>query len=371
MKKGLLLFTALIFATCATVQAQSPQGMNYQAVVRNATGQPVVSGTVNFRFTIRTGTATGTSVFQETQSASTNQFGLASVVIGSVGSGLSSVDWANGSKFLQVEIDPTGGTTFTDMGTTQLVSVPYALYAANSAPGPQGPTGPQGAAGNDGATGATGAPGADGSNGTDGADGATGPQGPQGVTGAQGATGSQGPTGAQGATGPAGATGAQGATGPGGATGATGAQGATGANGAQGAQGIVNVLTASASGANPNDLTANTIGFVGPTVSVTITAGQKIHLVATKAMGSTIAGGATGLDIFPGYQLSTATTPTASGNGIYGIQCSQNSRTPYTVNYVFTGLAAGTYTIGMVCRSPTPANWNLNEYGYTSVIVVN
>lgn len=219
--------------------AQAPQVLNYQAVVRGANGNPVANNTpVQVRFTVHDGTATGTAVFTETVSATTNQFGLVSTGIGSVSS-LSSVNWGNGAKFLQVELSISGGS-FTDMGTSQLNSVPYALFAANSQPGPAGPTGPAGADGATGADGAQGPAGAAGATGADGAQGPagpTGPQGPAGAAGAQGPAGADGATGADGAQGPAGPTGPQGPAGADGATGADGPQGPAGADGATGADG--------------------------------------------------------------------------------------------------------------------------------------
>jgi hypothetical protein len=144
----------------------------------------------------------------------TNQFGLFTTALGTgtqVGSAtFSSIIWATNPKFLQVEIDPTGGTSYIDMGTTQLNAVPYALYAATAGGGTPGATGPTGATGT-GTAGATGPTGI----GATGATGATGPSGATGQTGtgAQGATGPTGPGG--GSTGPTGPTGAQGPTGSG------------------------------------------------------------------------------------------------------------------------------------------------------------
>ena len=118
MKKLSLL--SLIFISLLTF-GQVPQGINYQAVVRNNTGAVVTNTTVSIKFEIHDGTPTGTIVFQETHSVQTNQFGLATLVIGSVGN-LTTVNWGdNQSKYLQVEMDPTGGINYTDMGTTQLV----------------------------------------------------------------------------------------------------------------------------------------------------------------------------------------------------------------------------------------------------------
>jgi hypothetical protein len=179
---------ALILASFFSADAQAPQLINYQAIVRNGGGQPVAGGTVvSLRFTIHDVTANGTTVFTETQRDTANQFGLVTAKIGSQNN-LALVNWGTGDKYLQVELDPTGGSNFTDMGTQQLLSVPYALFAANSAQGPQGPTGPEGF----GATGPTGIAGATG---------ATGIGGAVGVTGATGLTGAIGATGATGATG--------------------------------------------------------------------------------------------------------------------------------------------------------------------------
>ena len=229
----------------AVAVAQAPGKMNYQAVVRNNSGQTVASGTaVKLRFTIHDGTANGTAVYNEVVSTTANQFGLVSVEIGT-GGNLGIVNWGGGAKFLQVEVDISNSGTYTDMGTSQLLSVPYALYAANSAPGPQGPqgvTGPQGVPGAPGAAGtpgSTGVPGPQGVTGPTGATGmgggATGPTGPQGAQGIAGATGNNGATGAQG---PAGVAGPQGVPGTNGAPGVTGPTGPTGAQGLQGIQGV-------------------------------------------------------------------------------------------------------------------------------------
>ena len=232
MKKLLLLFLAFI-AHCllptANLFSQSPQQMNYQAVVRNSSGNPVANNTpVKLRFSIHDGSPTGTVVFNETQSTTANQFGLVNVQIGQLGN-LAVVSWGFGAKYLQVETDINNSGTFTDMGNSQLLSVPYALYAANSNAGPAGPTGAQGIQGPTGLSGAAGATGATGLNGQNGNTGATGLNGNTGDTGPTGPTGAgggaTGPTGANGNTGDTGPTGANGQAGPTGAAGATGATG--------------------------------------------------------------------------------------------------------------------------------------------------
>ncbi|MBK7761886.1 MAG: hypothetical protein IPI46_00750 [Bacteroidetes bacterium] len=134
-----LAFTFLsIFAyslMSISARCQAPQSIPYQAVARNASGDLLASQNISLRFSVRNANATGTIVYQETQTATTNSLGLFSVNLGqgtpTIGT-VSAIDWANGSKFIQVELDPNGGTSYTNMGTTQLMSVPYALNAASS-----------------------------------------------------------------------------------------------------------------------------------------------------------------------------------------------------------------------------------------------
>ena len=148
MKSLKHLLTLLMVWTVATTFAQVPQLINYQAVVRNSAGATVPNNTpVVLRFTIHDATATGTAVYIETSSTlNANQFGLVSTAIGKNAS-LSVVNWGTNTKWLQVEAN-INSAGFVDMGTQQLVSVPFALYALNSAnggaTGATGPTGPQG-----------------------------------------------------------------------------------------------------------------------------------------------------------------------------------------------------------------------------------
>ncbi len=190
-----LLFIAAIAFTSATF-AQAPQKMSYQAVVRDASNDLVASSPVGMRISIHEGTAAGTVVYSETQTITSNANGLVSLVIGDgavVSGDLSTIDWSTGMYFIESETDVTGGTNYTITGTSQLLSVPYALYAENAGvPGVPGPQGPAGADGADGVDGATGPMGPQGPAGADGVDGATGPMGPQGPAGADGATGPAG-----------------------------------------------------------------------------------------------------------------------------------------------------------------------------------
>jgi hypothetical protein len=134
MKK--LLFVLVAFATFSiSTFCQSPGGFNYQAVVRNASNAIVSNQAVGLRMTLQQGTIGGATVYSETFAVITNTNGLVNVQIGS-GSVLSgtftTIDWANGPYFIETAVDATGGANYVVMGTSQLMSVPYALYAKTS-----------------------------------------------------------------------------------------------------------------------------------------------------------------------------------------------------------------------------------------------
>ena len=115
--------------------SQAPQGIPYQAIARNASGQPIASTAVKVRFTIRDSIATGAIKYQETHKPTTSALGLFSVNVGMgtvVSGSFSGINWGKNAKFLQVEMDPAGGANYTDLGTTQMMSVPYALYAGSA-----------------------------------------------------------------------------------------------------------------------------------------------------------------------------------------------------------------------------------------------
>ena len=122
---------------CLTeMMAQTPNQINYQAVAINTNGTVIANQSIRVRFKIRTGAAGGTVVYSEARTVTTDATGLFNIVIGSTGGTItgswSAIDWNNGTKFLQVEIDPAGGSNFTNMGTQQLVSVPYAQHAKSA-----------------------------------------------------------------------------------------------------------------------------------------------------------------------------------------------------------------------------------------------
>ena len=146
-----------------TTTTQVPEKMSYQAVVRNTTNNLVTNQPVGMQISILQGSATGTAVYVETQTPTSNANGLVSLEIGGgtvVSGNMATINWANGPYFIKTETDPTGGSSYTITGTSQLLSAPYALYAktsGSSIPGPAGPMGPQGLTGPQGPAGTPGA----------------------------------------------------------------------------------------------------------------------------------------------------------------------------------------------------------------------
>jgi len=133
-----ILLTLLIFTGSISLFSQAPEGFSYQAVVRDNGGLPLANQAVSFRFNINKGSPGGISVFGETHNVTTDGAGVVSLIInnGTLKTGIfENIDWGSDSYFLKIELDKTGGTSYSDMGTTQLLSVPYALYAKASANG--------------------------------------------------------------------------------------------------------------------------------------------------------------------------------------------------------------------------------------------
>jgi hypothetical protein len=133
MKKFISLFVVIL--STYSLFAQAPQKMSYQAVIRNSNNELVASKSVGMRVSILQGSVTGTAVYSELHNTTTNANGLATIEIGggtSPSGTFLSINWANGTYFIKTETDPNGGTTYSITATTQLLSVPYALYAANA-----------------------------------------------------------------------------------------------------------------------------------------------------------------------------------------------------------------------------------------------
>lgn len=121
----------------------------------------------------------------------------------------------------------------------------------------------------------------------------------------------------------------------------------------------------------PGVMPTATTGFLSTTLNVTITAGQKIHVTATQTFGSTALLGGGGLDIYIGYRLVGAPAISLAGGGMWDNRVPQNTRIPFTVSAVLTGLPAGTYEVGMAGDDDGNGMWNNMEWGYVSVIVLN
>ncbi len=141
MKKFYLLLTIIVVTIIQVANAQAPQGIPYQAVARDNAGNLIKNQPISLRFSIHDGSANGAVVYSETHAVTTDALGLFSVNIGegitpTTNSTFANVNWGSGAKYTQVELDVAGGSNFVDMGTTKMMSVPYALYAGSSAAAP-------------------------------------------------------------------------------------------------------------------------------------------------------------------------------------------------------------------------------------------
>jgi hypothetical protein len=267
-----LILVLFVLLLGLPAMAQSPQQFKFQAVARNAEGNPYASEQLGVRISILRGSATGFVDYSERHLVATSPFGVFDLAIGAgvpLSGDMEDIDWGSNAYYIKVDIDPAGGTSYLTLGTSQLLSVPYALYARESGSGGGGdptsqlqnliynpdtqtltitqgnsvslniPTGgatqilsfdpstnelsisdgntvvlPTGAPGPQGPAGAVGPTGPAGPAGADGATGPAGPQGPAGADGATGPAGPQGPAGADGAPGPEGPMGPEGPQGP-------------------------------------------------------------------------------------------------------------------------------------------------------------
>ena len=130
-----LILLSVLLGSLNTVMAQAPQAIPYQGVARNASGNILSNQNIGLRLSILDLTPAGAVVYSETHTTVTTNLGLFNLNIGSgtpiVGT-LAGVNWGVGAKFIKVEMDPTGGVTYINMGTSQLNSVPYALFAGQS-----------------------------------------------------------------------------------------------------------------------------------------------------------------------------------------------------------------------------------------------
>jgi hypothetical protein len=308
--------------------AQAPDGINYQAVIRNFSNTLVANTTIAIRIQIKQTSASGTIVFQERHSVTTSPLGVVNLVIGQgtlLGGNFSTINWATGPYFVSLGVSFTNGSTYLDYGSQQLMSVPYALYAKNS--GNQlnqwryGTTVPAAALGTLGDFYL---------NMTDGnvyyktnpttwllTGNITGPAGAAGATGAQGIQGIQGIAGPSGAAGTNGAQGIQGAPGVPGPQGIQGLTGAAGSNGLNGQNALVKT-TLETAGANctnggvkvESGLDANNNGILDP---------AEVNALLTTYVCNGLTG-AQGIQGLPGATGLTGPTGPQGANGSAGIQ---------------------------------------------------
>src|SRR3989338_2126395 len=131
MRKLFTLLLALLIAK--VVFAQTPQKMSYQAVIRNNAGELISDKPIGIKISILD--SSNTAVFSEVHTLTTNSNGLANLIIGGgapIIGAVALINWADGPFFIKTETDPTGGSNYTISGTSELLSVPYALFSANN-----------------------------------------------------------------------------------------------------------------------------------------------------------------------------------------------------------------------------------------------
>jgi hypothetical protein len=349
------------------VSGQAPQAINYQGILRNASGQAIPNKQVKIRVSVSSNSVVdNSSVYTEEIATKTNEFGIYNVAIGkgkATKGNFASIAWGSNKYWVLIELDENLTNKFEFAGSMELASVPYALYAEKAKSvdnpiagpaGPQGQQGPQGLQGLQGIKGDKGDAGAAGPvglTGPAGATGATGTQGPIGLTGPAGVTGATGPQGPIGLTGPAGATGATGATGAQGPIGLTGPAGASGSAGPQGPIGLTG--PAGATGATgpqgPIGLTGPT-GATGPQGPIGLTG-------PAGATGATGAQGTTGLTGAAGPQGPAGATGAAGAQGPIGLTGPSGSNATITMGAIAgtSNVNGGTISSGVLTLAPADA----------------
>lgn len=143
MKTTNFLLTLAIIFISGSLYSQAPGAFKYQAIARDNSGTLMDNQSVSFQISILQGSTSGTNVYTENHNVSTNSFGLVNLEIGNgstVSGNFSNITWGSNAYFVQVKLDPAGGTAYQLMGTSQLMSVPYALYAESSGSGGGGAT---------------------------------------------------------------------------------------------------------------------------------------------------------------------------------------------------------------------------------------
>jgi hypothetical protein len=327
--------------TLAHAQGPAGSAFTYQGELRD--GGNLVSGNIDLRFRLYDSATGGSQIGTEVSFLNrpvTNGRFSADLDFGAPA-------FAGQARFLEIDVrSPAGVGSYIGLGgRTALRPAPYALFALNgSTPGPTGPAGPQGATGLQGPVGSVGP---------------TGPAGPQGVPGIAGAPG---------------APGAPGPTGPQGPAGNDGAQGPIGPAGPQGPSGVVTWASGNAFAGSTLAVPAptNSWAFLPGTATVTVTSpSQKILVTAVVGLGTaaaTAAGQTINLNV--GYRLSSATTAPLVGGDFIICVLPSGSRATYTSSRILTGLAAGTYAVGMAYQT-SATNINSNDWVQVTALVFN
>ena len=134
-KKSTLLTLLLLIVSSPLLIAQAPEAFKYHSVVRDSTGAALVNQVIKLRISITTDTLGSTPVYQEVHDDATNAFGLLDVYIGrgtpTIGT-FAAIDWSTGVYYIEVEVDVDGNGNYHSLGQSEMLSVPYALYAENA-----------------------------------------------------------------------------------------------------------------------------------------------------------------------------------------------------------------------------------------------
>ena len=133
MKKICTVLTGILFVALA--MAQTPEKMSYQAVVRDANGNLINNQQIGMQVSVLQGSISGTAIYVETQTPSSNANGLVSIEIGTgsiISGSFSSIEWGSSQFFMKVETDLSGGVNYTIVSTSELLSVPYALHSKSA-----------------------------------------------------------------------------------------------------------------------------------------------------------------------------------------------------------------------------------------------
>ena len=130
--KKLKLTCMLMVLGIGTMFAQAPNLFNYQGVARDAKGAPIANQTLGLKLSVTSAEDATVADYEETQTATTNEFGLYTLKVGDgipLNGTMEKINWESGNKYLKVSIDPKGGSNYSVVGNAQLLSVPYALFA--------------------------------------------------------------------------------------------------------------------------------------------------------------------------------------------------------------------------------------------------